>query len=289
MGVTQLDSRARPGRRALAVLAVLSAGLAGQALPAPAQALPAPAHALPAPAQAMTAGAMTAGAMTAGAMTAGAMTAGAMTAGAMTAGAPAARAPAAAAVAAAQPTLRNGSRGAQVTRLQRRLAALRYDVGAVDGAFGDATLHAVYAFQKVQRLGVDGVVGPATWAKLAAPKVPKPKHRLRAAAVEVDLSLRVVYLTKNGKVTRIVDASPGKPSTPTVRGSFRFSRRINGWRDAPLGLLWRPYYFRGGYALHGSRSVPTYAASHGCVRVTIAAMNRLWSTLTIGERIYVYR
>jgi N-acetylmuramoyl-L-alanine amidase len=41
--------------------------------------------------------------------------------------------------------------------------------------------------------------------------------------------------------------------------------------------------------VHGSQSVPTYAASHGCVRVTMTAMNRLWSILTIGERIYVYR
>jgi peptidoglycan hydrolase-like protein with peptidoglycan-binding domain len=186
-------------------------------------------------------------------------------------------------------TLRSGSRGAQVIRLQQRLAALRYDVGAVDGVFGDETLHAVYAFQKVQRIDVDGVVGPTTWAKLAAPKVPVPRHKRKAAAVEVNLTIRVLYLTKNGKVTRIVDASPGKRSTPTVTGNYRFSRRINGWRDAPLGLLWRPYYFKGGYAVHGSRSVPTYAASHGCVRVTMAAMNRLWSKLTIGERIYVYR
>jgi hypothetical protein len=35
--------------------------------------------------------------------------------------------------------------------------------------------------------------------------------------------------------------------------------------------------------------VPTYAASHGCVRVTIPAMNRVWSRLFIGERVYVYR
>jgi peptidoglycan hydrolase-like protein with peptidoglycan-binding domain len=226
----------------VAVLAVLTAGLAGLALPAPA-------------AQAATARSSVAGA----------------------------------ALTAAQPTLRSGSRGTQVTRLQQRLVALHYDVGKVDGVFGNETLHAVSAFQKVQRIGVDGVVGPNTWAKLAAPRVPAPRHKLSAAAVEVNLTTRVVYLTKNGKVTKIIDASPGKPATPTVTGSFRFSRRINGWRDAPLGLLWRPYYFKGGYALHGSTSVPTYAASHGCVRVTVAAMNRLWSILTIGERIYVYR
>jgi peptidoglycan hydrolase-like protein with peptidoglycan-binding domain len=248
MGVTALHTRSRTRRRVVAVLAVLTVGLAGLALQAP--------------------------------------TAQAVTAGATTARSPAV---AAAVTAAAQPTLRKNSRGPQVTRLQKRLVALHYDVGAVDGVFGNDTLHAVYAFQKVQRLGVDGVVGPATWAKLAAPKVPVPRRKLSAAAVEVNLTTRVVYLTKNGKVTRIVDASPGKRSTPTVTGSYRFSRRINGWRDAPLGLLWRPYYFKGGYALHGSTSVPTYAASHGCVRVTIAAMNRLWSTLTIGERIYVYR
>jgi N-acetylmuramoyl-L-alanine amidase len=241
VGVT-LSTRPGTRGRVVAVLAVVTGGLAVLAVPAPA-------------AQAVTA-----------------------------------RSPAVAAtLAAAQPTLRNGSHGVQVTRLQQRLGALHYDAGTVDGVFGNETLHAVYAFQKVQRIGADGVVGPATWAKLAAPRVPAPRHRLSAAAVEVNLTTRVLYLTKNGKVTKIIDASPGKPSTPTVTGSYRFTRRINGWRDAPLGLLWRPYYFTGGYAVHGSRSVPTYAASHGCVRVTMAAMNRLWSILTIGERIYVYR
>jgi lipoprotein-anchoring transpeptidase ErfK/SrfK len=150
-------------------------------------------------------------------------------------------------------------------------------------------LHGLYAFQKVQRIGVDGVVGPITWAKLASPYRPKPRHTLTAAAVEVNLSLRVVYVTKGGQVTRILDASPGKPSTPTVTGSFRIYRRINAWHRSPLGLLYRPNFFYGGYALHGSSSVPTYAASHGCVRVTVPAMDRLWSQLSIGERFDLYR
>lgn len=190
---------------------------------------------------------------------------------------------------AAQPTLRQGDRGAAVTTLQKRLAALHYDVGTVDGIFGGSTLHAVYAFQKVQGIGIDGVVGPVTWGRLASPAVPRPKHTSSAAAVEIDLTLRVVYLTRNGAVTRIIDASPGKPSTPTVTGSFSIYRRIDGWRESDLGMLWRPNYFHAGYALHGSTSVPTYAASHGCVRVTIPAMNRVWSQLSIGERLYVYR
>jgi N-acetylmuramoyl-L-alanine amidase len=190
---------------------------------------------------------------------------------------------------AARPTVKYGSHGSAVTYLQQRLIALHYDVGSVDGVLGYDTLHAVYAFQKVQGIGVDGIVGPTTWNRLASPYRPKARYRHSSAAVEINLTKRVLYLTKAGAVTRIVDASPGKASTRTPTGNFRITRRIDGWRQSDLGLLWRPYYFYGGYAIHGSRSVPTYAASHGCVRVTMPAMNRLWSRLYIGERVHVFR
>ncbi|WP_199511152.1 L,D-transpeptidase family protein [Nucisporomicrobium flavum] len=208
---------------------------------------------------------------------------------------PAAAAPAASAREAAQvslaarPTVRYGDKGATVTYLQQRLTALHYDVGTVDGDFGSNTLHGVYAFQKVQKISIDGVVGPVTWAKLASPYRPTAKYRHSAAAVEVNLTRRVVYLTRNGAVTRILDSSPGKAATPTPTGNFSIYRRINGWRESSLGLLWRPNYFSKGYALHGSTSVPTYAASHGCVRLTVPAMNRAWSQLFIGEHVHVYR
>ncbi|HEY1321775.1 MAG TPA: peptidoglycan-binding domain-containing protein, partial [Streptosporangiaceae bacterium] len=81
-----------------------------------------------------------------------------------------------AAAAAAQPVLRLGSRGAAVTTLQQRLAALHYfDVGRADGVFGANTYHAVVAFQKVQGLTRDGIVGPATRTRLARPYVPAPR------------------------------------------------------------------------------------------------------------------
>jgi peptidoglycan hydrolase-like protein with peptidoglycan-binding domain len=212
-----------------------------------------------------------------------------MTAVAVVAAPAAAQSSATVYAAAARPTVRYGSRGATVTYLQQRLTALHYDVGGVDGVFGNNTLHAVYAFQKVQRLGVDGVVGPKTWAKITSPYQPKARYRHTSAAVEVDLAHRVVFLTRAGAVTLILDASPGKASTPTPTGNYAIYRRINGWRQSSLGLLWRPNYFHGGYALHGSTSVPTYAASHGCVRLTVPAMNRIWAHLFIGEPFHVYR
>ncbi|NUQ73207.1 MAG: peptidoglycan-binding protein [Polyangiaceae bacterium] len=58
-------------------------------------------------------------------------------------------------------TLRMGSKGPEVVRLQRLL-----HVKPADGDFGPKTAAAVRAFQKSHGLVADGVVGPATWAAL---------------------------------------------------------------------------------------------------------------------------
>ena len=53
----------------------------------------------------------------------------------------------------------------------------------------------------------------------------------------------------------------------STAGHTDWAAEIDGWRDAPLGMLWRPKYFNGGIAVHGAPSVPPYPASHGCVRM----------------------
>jgi lipoprotein-anchoring transpeptidase ErfK/SrfK len=207
----------------------------------------------------------------------------------------------AAAVAAAQPVLRLGSRGSAVVTLQHRLTALRYfDVGSADGVFGAGTYHAVVAFQKVQGLPRDGIVGPATRARLARPYVPAPRYRLATSSLEVNLAKQVIYYVRNGTIQRIIDASTGSGAwyysqgrwaraiTPT--GRFRIYWRYSpGWQPGPLGSMYRPNYFYGGYAVHGMTSVPAYPASHGCVRITVPAMDRMWSSLRVGMPVAVYR
>jgi peptidoglycan hydrolase-like protein with peptidoglycan-binding domain len=63
------------------------------------------------------------------------------------------------------PTLRNGSNGASVTRLQQLLQKKGYNV-ADDGDFGPNTETAVKKFQAAHGLKDDGVVGPKTWSAL---------------------------------------------------------------------------------------------------------------------------
>ncbi|MFD8822160.1 peptidoglycan-binding protein [Streptomyces sp. NPDC059605] len=65
------------------------------------------------------------------------------------------------------PTLRAGGRGTSVTALQHLLNSRGQSL-TVDGSFGPATTAAVKAFQKANRLAVDGIVGAGTWSRLVA-------------------------------------------------------------------------------------------------------------------------
>ena len=187
-----------------------------------------------------------------------------------------------------------------VTALQQRLIALHYfDVGTADGVFEQDTYHVVIAFQKVQGLTRDGVVGPATWAKLAKPYVLAPRYRLATASLEVNLAKQVIYYVRNGTIQRIIDASTGSGAwyysqgrwaraiTPTGRFHI-YWRYSNGWQPGPLGSMYRPNYFYGGYAVHGMTLVPAYPGSHGCVRMTVPTMDRMWSSLWVGMPVAIY-
>ena len=64
------------------------------------------------------------------------------------------------------PLLRRGSRGDKVKYLQYKLLSKFYNPGEIDGIFGARVEKAVRDFQRANGLGVDGIVGPKTWAKL---------------------------------------------------------------------------------------------------------------------------
>ena len=68
------------------------------------------------------------------------------------------------------PTLKRGSKGVYVTKLQTRLYQFGYDLGTsgIDGDFGRKTESAVKAFQKDSGLKADGIVGRDTWDALMA-------------------------------------------------------------------------------------------------------------------------
>ena len=193
--------------------------------------------------------------------------------------------------------LRQGDVGGDVASLERRLAAQKADVGRIDGVFDYDLKHAVFAFQKSQGLPRTGVYDRATSNRLAAPVPVILRHPSAGRAVEIDLRKQVLYLSQGGALQRMVDISSGSNElyesegvtyrATTPLGSFRVTRKIDGVRVSRLGELYRPAYFYSGWAIHGSKSVPTYPASHGCIRVTNPAQDRLFALLTVGTPVTV--
>ena len=198
--------------------------------------------------------------------------------------------------------LKPGMRGQAVRLLQRRLAALNYYPGRVNGRFGSKTLEAVWAFQETQGLHPRNVVSSKMQRALASPRPPKVlvPHggRLR---VEVNLKDQVLVLYKRNHVALVSHVSSaggyyfcspngcGNAITPT--GDYTTLSYTPGRVTAPLGDMYNPVYFIGTiYAIHGDTQVPLKPASHGCVRIPLD-IAAFFHTLvpTPGTPVYIRR
>jgi len=195
-------------------------------------------------------------------------------------------------------TLRRGDRGEEVKRLQQELNRRRYWCDAPDGSFGPVTQQAVWALQKAAGLVTDGVVGPKTRAALSDGVL--PRKTISGSGFEVVLGSQLLLAVSGGTLMHVFNTSTGSgeryysdgrwktATTPT--GDWNMYRLYSsGWQDAPLGRLYRPGYYDRGWAIHGSTSIPTYPASHGCSRISVAASDGLWSVgwFRIGMRVKV--
>ncbi len=174
-------------------------------------------------------------------------------------------------------------------QLEQRLAALGYDVGPTDGVVDDQTASAVLAFQKVNGLERTGTLTDALTAQiLATSTAPGPMvANGEPDRVEVSLARQVLFLYKGGALTKILAVSSGTSATPTPTGEFRITRFDSGWHTSRLGRLYNAEYFVGGYAIHGSMSVPAKPASHGCIRISMSAAEWFPSQVTKGMQVVI--
>jgi N-acetylmuramoyl-L-alanine amidase len=202
--------------------------------------------------------------------------------------------------ASAAPVLRKGDKGSAVWDLQVDLNRLKYWSGSADGSFGHLTQQAVFALQKVAGLTRDGVVGARTYAAIADGARPSRKIT-SGVGFEVNLSRQIIIATTGGKLSYILNTSTGSgeryysggrwKTATTPKGSFSMFRFYSsGWQSGPLGNMYRPGYYDRGWAIHGSTSIPTYPASHGCCRISVGASDMLWSRswFVDGRRVLVY-
>ena len=181
---------------------------------------------------------------------------------------------------------------------EQRLWSLGYWAGPVDGKFDSASRHALIAFQKTERRERSGKLTLDELIALRAASRPQPQYT-RYPHVEIDLERQVLFVVdESGEVMRVLPVSTGngqlymdhgqihRARTPT--GTFKVLRKINGWRLSSLGLMYYPSYIFNGIAIHGSFSIPTRPASHGCIRVPMFAAKELSSLLPVGIEVMIY-
>jgi lipoprotein-anchoring transpeptidase ErfK/SrfK len=201
--------------------------------------------------------------------------------------------------------LKVSTRGEAVLALENRLTELGFDVGAADGFYDQQTWQGVVAFQKYTRLKRTGTYTFETLKALHVAKLPEGLlPELRLPRVEIDLTRQVLLFFDEQGLNRVIAVSTGsnrkycetsKKSgeqicgvARTSRGKFHIQRRIPGWRENDLGKLYNPLYFDGGFAIHGSPSVPASNVSHGCVRISIATSEWFYDTVENGIPVILF-
>jgi hypothetical protein len=184
----------------------------------------------------------------------------------------------------------------QVLSVQRNLNRLGIYV-VVDGIEGPRTRQAVCAARRLigyRPASRDRIRWKDVRALRNADSLGKPRQGKNY--LSVDKTCQMMYQARWGRWRRVIKVSTGKAGHRTPSGSYTFSWQWPGWHDSSEypsdsgnGNMYNAKYFKsGGYAVHGSRSVPWYPASHGCVRITVRMADKLWDEIKIGSPIYVY-
>jgi lipoprotein-anchoring transpeptidase ErfK/SrfK len=187
------------------------------------------------------------------------------------------------------PALRLGDQGPLVGTLVRRLASLGYAAPSGRSVFDDDVLESVYAFEKAQSLSRTGVADSTFWQRLDRPRPLVARYQSPADHIEVDKARQILLVVRGGQVTLAAPVSTaGIAGYYTPVGRFAIYRKVPGYDPSPLGVLYKPMYFYGGYAIHGNPSVPPYPASHGCIRVPNFVIERLYASEPYGETVIVY-
>ena len=199
--------------------------------------------------------------------------------------------------------------GFETARIQERLLELGFWLMLIDGDYGSTTSQAVMAFQKYMGLEATASVDQATADALTLSTTRAVgKSNEPGTLVEIDKDKQVLFIMNAGKLLWALNISTGSGQyfleinqkdlvkwetgrSLTPSGRYKINReKSDGWWDGDLGQIYRPKYFNGGIAIHGSRKIPNYPASHGCVRVSTAAMDMIWASGLIPKKtpVWVY-
>lgn len=172
--------------------------------------------------------------------------------------------------------------------IQLRLAALGYLARAEVGSEDDyLTEQALLAFQGWESLDRTATVTGQTQLALFRARPPRPSSRSLGRHLEIYRDRGVLLMVEDGVAARAVHTSTGAGGVTPVGDFSVYTKVVYSW-SVPF-RVWMPYaaYFRGGIATHQSPDVPSYPASHGCVRLPEGEAKRVYDFVEVGTPVLV--
>lgn len=206
-------------------------------------------------------------------------------------------------------TLKKGSKGEDVKRLQRKLYDANYLPGGVDGQFGNDTFLAVKYFQRLNGLKETGIADEETQILLFSDEhkiAEKPIYRYK---VEISISKQKVYVYEwhygaYSKLVKTMTCTTGTTETPTPLGTFKMGGPCGRWYFFKKFDCWAQYASRivGGILFHSviysEKDVSTLRqstvnalgtrASHGCVRLSVENAEWIYRNIPAGTTCRIY-
>src|SRR5947207_592923 len=191
-------------------------------------------------------------------------------------------------------TLTRGARGADVVALERALRRQGYYEGALTRVYGRRTEAAVRAFQSARMISASGVAGIDTVGAMSTRIViDESDHSLtlyRAGRPPLRFGVAVgqaAYPTPLGTfsiITKVVDPTWTPPNSPWAQGALP----IPPGPDNPLGTRWMGISAPN-VGIHGTNDPASigYSVSHGCIRMQIPDVERLFDMVYLGTTVTI--
>jgi peptidoglycan hydrolase-like protein with peptidoglycan-binding domain len=187
----------------------------------------------------------------------------------------------------------------QLREAKQLLLKLGFWTGPVDDSLDEATYYAALAFQRVTHLPKTGILRDSDLNALRHTSPLRPRIT-GSFHFEVDISQQILFaVLPDGTVAHILPVATGSGNfftqggktrrALTPVGSFTVRRKIDGWRQSPLGLMYYPSYIQGGVAIHGSLRLPKRPLTFGCIAVPLLAAEMLSKQMPIGTVIVIYK
>ncbi len=111
-----------------------------------------------------------------------------------------------------------------------------------------------------------------------------PSQSSQSRKIVIDLSKQRAVVYENGLSTISTRVSTGKPGYRTPSGTFVITNKYRHWTST-IYHAEMPYFMRLSCAAFGMHQgvVPSYPASHGCIRVPAGMASKLFATCEVGD------